>query len=190
MATKVQWGWMRTVPAGLKRAKANQDRKLGEIAEQVGDLLLENLRKHQPIGKLDPYVEKFPGWRVEARPSVRQGLIPIERGWVGPDITSERPGNRVVTISTNSEHLKYFTMWTGRTKLGTDAGVQVARNAKTLAFWWRDQGWWPKSAKGGEFTPQTDFVQDAWNETEPVLKDKVAGFARYAMQNAMGEVVE
>jgi len=190
MATITE-GWLKTVPEGLERVSKNTEKKLSGIAGRVGDWFLDALKERQPVGKNDTFASKFPDQNREPRPSLRQGLIPIEQGWVGPTVTAPGSGQRVVTISTNSEHLQFFTTWTGRRHLGTHEGKpQVARNAKTLAFWWQGEGHWPKSAQGGVFIPDSDFVQDAWLATKPYLEEEIKDFASYVIRNAKGEIVE
>jgi len=183
-------GWVEEIPKRLGRIERDSDRKLQEIAERVGNRFLDDLKEAQPIGQSDELVLRGLVNRP-ARPSVRLGLVPIQEGWIGPSVSAPKVGQRVVTINTQSEHLKFFTLWTGRTHLGTKKGKpQVARNGRSLAFWWNGQAHLVKSAHGGGFVPKSDFVQDAWMKTKPYLEDQIDGFATYLIKTAKGEIVE
>lgn len=182
MVKRSQWveiGWVEKIPRNLRNFTEWAAQRRREYARNALPEFLDELKDRQPIGEDDPYVDAFPLWRTERRPSVRQGLVPIEQGWSGQVVDTNR-GARI-EISSSSEHLQYFTRWTGRDWLGTRKGTQVAQNARTLAFWWRGQGWWPKSARGGGFRPQSDFVQDAYNSTLESWKRVSSQEAREAM---------
>ena len=154
--------WVGRIPRNLRNFPEWARGKRREAARNALPIFLAELQERQPVGEDDPFVAAYPFVRRSARPSVRQGLIPIELGWHGSVVETER-GARI-EIDSDSEHLKYFTTWTGRRYLGTKKGKpQVARNAKTLAFWWNGSGHWPVAAQGGGFTPDSDFVQDAYN---------------------------
>ena len=157
--------WIGTIPEKLRNFPAWARKKRRELAREALPIFLAELQERQPVGEDDPFVAAFPMVRRSRRPSVRQGLIPIELGWHGSVVETNR-GARI-EITSDSEHLQYFTTWTGRRHLGTrKRDPQVARNAKTLAFWWQGEGHWPNAAQGGGFVPDTDFVQDAYNETK------------------------
>ena len=170
MPVSVKWGWLGKIGNRLENFWEFLYRNRMEDAEEVSRRLLAELRSRQPIGKEDQFANAFPRWRQEKRPSVRQGLVPIEEGW-RLNVRGS-PTGPILEIGSESEHLKYFTLWTGRSWLGTHKGrPQVAKNAKTLAFWWRGEGHWQKSANGGGFTPSTDFIQDSYDAIKPELSN-------------------
>jgi len=161
-----------------------------EEAQHTLDEFMSELRERQPDGSknLDPlanYVTAS-GYKFnrEPRPSIRQGIVPISEGW---QATIERTllGHRI-RISSSSDHLKYFTLWTGRDYLGTDEHRIAARNKRTLAFWWKGHPNWPQSVWHKGFTPKTDFVDDAFLATKEDASSRMKRAMRRAVVDILG----
>jgi len=169
MPTNIQWGWVLGIQNKLDQLRDFLVKEREDDAVEISQRFIAELKQRQPVGENDPFAAAFPDQNREPRPSIRQGLIPIEDGWRMNVHRGERGPS--IVVSSDSEHLKYFTTWTGkRSYLGTrKRNPQVAHNAKTLAFWWNGAGHWPVSARGGGFTPESDFVQDAYDAIKPEI---------------------
>ena len=165
----------------LRGVSSRMEERLDETARQVSARFLEELKRRQPDGTLnpDPLVEAGIVSRPR-RPSVRMGNTPISEGWVGPTIESPGPNVRVATISTQSVHLTFFTKLMGRDRLGTRGGRPIVAGTaggrptgkKSLAFWWRGQARFPKAVYGHKgFTPRDDFVQAAFDAIRPEIQE-------------------
>ena len=172
----------------LTRAELRLSSEVDGLADDLGRRFLAEMQQRQPDGSqhLDPMVPSI--LKREPRPSVRQGLVPIAKGWTGPRV--ERPSVRewLVRIGTVSPHMHYFTQWTGRKHLGTRGGKPiVAKRAKTLAFWWKGAAHFPVVVRNHEgFRLQSDFVQDAWDSMEGWVTQRqrqIRGLVVEAMKN-------
>lgn len=154
--------------------------QLDRAADAIGKELMRQIWITQPVGGPDP----MPG-RSE-RPSIRQSHAPIEAGWLdSPRINDPGIGTRTIEIVSESPHVRFFTMWSGRPYLGTKPGADiVAVNAERLAFWWMNGARFPKVVPGENrkgFTPSTDFMEVAYGATEPFIWQQVRGVAAFAL---------
>jgi hypothetical protein len=148
------------------RFLGNRNRLLEEITPEIAKLYMRKLREKQPIGKIDPLYDLWP--HRNARPSIRQGLTPIESGWLPPTIRKEGGGARIIRIQSESWHIQFFTKMTGRNYLGTKV-TQPQRptgGKKTLYFWGNrlNREVWPQMTHAPGFKPKTDFVKEAADE--------------------------
>ena len=137
------------------------------IARETADRFFRSILTKQPVGKDDPLVEAGLSSRP-LRPSVRHGTVPIGQGWLGgPQVTRSSPKTVDIILSSESAHVKYYTMMTGRRWLGTTGSDVTATQADFLHFMHGGQVW--KVMKGrsvspGGFTPSSDFIKDSWDE--------------------------
>jgi hypothetical protein len=162
----------------------NIEANLDRVAQSISQRFFLAIMRRQPDGSLNPDPLR------DERPSVRQGLIPIYRGWGGgPRIEQVEPMSRDIVLKSKSEHVQYFTTMMGRRQyLGTrnSSGID-ARKAPFLHFWWLGREWFLKHVDHHGFTPESDFVQDSWNETEQFAREEVLGFARMMLIQSVQE---
>lgn len=147
------------------------ERKAEESAEELAHKFFLEIQERQPDGSrnLDPMAviaERDP------RPSIRQGLVPIAEGWMGGPEVYQHGLTTEIVLRSESEHVQFFTMMTGRPYLGTQGTGegQTAFNARTLAFWWQGGPHYPVSVRAHGFNVQRDFIRDAWREAIPLIR--------------------
>lgn len=170
----------------FNRVNRSVEARMDQTASEVSHVFMRHVRGEQPIGQLDPLREKIT-LRRPARPSVRLRNSPIEKGWVGPTISTPRAGERLITLKSRSPHVVYFTRWTGRPWLGTRAGEpQVAKRTPFLFFWWRGKIRGPLSTRGHGFGVERDFLQTAYESTKSEVKDLIRGLARLSVEGRGG----
>lgn len=168
---------------------ANIDVKLRKetnvLAEEVARDVFMEIMQRQPDGTKNPDPLR------SERPSERQGLVPIEKGWLGgPRLEHVVDNATDFVLRSESEHIEYFTNMMGRRQwLGTKntRGID-ADKAKYLRFWWMGREWRAKHVDHRGFTPTTDFVEDAWRATEPGARKKLRDTMRLSLITAADEV--
>lgn len=144
-------------------------RNVESVARETADRFFRRIMEKQPIGKPDPLVEAKLSDRP-IRPSVRHGTVPISEGWLGgPAVVRQDERTVDIILSSQSQHVKFFTMLTGRSHLGTTASEVTATQAEFLHFMWRGIEFKSKSSNPKGFTPASDFIKDAWVETSDFM---------------------
>lgn len=93
-----------------------------EAAPAIQMIILRHIKQRQPVDR--EYAQHY-----RERPSLRQGMIPIELGWITPRPSSEGEA-AVVRVNSSSGHINFQ-------RFGTEAhriprGAEEAR----LYFWW------------------------------------------------------
>ena len=161
------------------RVRKRSQKRIEEASHHIGDRLLLELQSRQPRGKLDPLVMMGFSNRP-ARPSVRQGLVPIEEGWLPPQVRAVR-GGAELSIWSRSYHIQFFTMMTGRPWLGTRHQKPIeARNYPFLWFYWRGPQMVRQSSPEG-FTPESDFAKDAFDATDAFTRRETGNALRMSV---------
>lgn len=169
----------------FQRADRRIEANLDNVAREIGQRFFLAIMRRQPDGSLTPDPLR------NQRPSVRQGLIPIYRGWMGgPRVEQNLPLSRDIVLKSQSEHVQYFTRMMGRRAyLGTrNTGGIDARKAPFLRFWFLGREFRALHVDHVGFTPESDFVQDSWDETEPMARESLRGFAKLMLIQSVQEV--
>jgi len=152
--------------------------KLDLAAKNISTRFMTAIQRLQPVGSNDDGMGR-------GRPSLRLGNKPIENGWLdSPRIENDGPGARTIEIVSESPHIEFFTLWTGRPWLGTKPGKDIVMRDKLLAFWWMGQAHYMERVRGADrngFIPAIDFMEAAYRQTEPFIWQQLGNVMRFSL---------
>lgn len=157
---------------------------LDTFADEIGQDFFSQIMQRQPRWTGDDPLR-------DERPSERQGLVPIHKGWLGgPQKEHVAPNSVDIVLRSESQHVQYFTSMMGRRQyLGTrnTHGID-AKPGGYLRFWLNGREYRTTHVDHRGFRVEEDFVKLAWEAILPKAKKLLGDLAKISLITAADEV--